>query len=133
MQFWSRVSVSYPSALFDGDSYSADPAVIRPNNDLTVQLTSRKEKISFLIKFINENGVIGKVGVLLLTPICFFILLYRCPSAAANASQLMQKNSTLLNNYGFVSMKPFCRSNISCLIPVTYYVPQTRASLRHLK
>ncbi len=29
-----------------------------------MQLTTRKEKISFLIKFINENGVIGKVGVL---------------------------------------------------------------------
>jgi len=26
-----------------------------------VQLNSRKEKISFLIKFINENGVLGKV------------------------------------------------------------------------
>jgi hypothetical protein len=95
-----------------------------------VQLTSRKEKISFLIKFINENGVIGKVGVL------FVVLsgsvlrpLYRCPSAAANASQLMQKNSTLHNNYGFVSTKPFCRSNISFLSPVTYNAPQTRAPL----
>lgn len=40
----------------------SDTAVIRPNNDLTVQITSRKEKISFLIKFINENGVIGKMS-----------------------------------------------------------------------
>ncbi|KAN0123739.1 Non-repetitive/WGA-negative nucleoporin C-terminal domain containing protein [Russula decolorans] len=40
----------------------SDTAVIRPNNDLTVQITNRKEKISFLIKFINENGVIGKMS-----------------------------------------------------------------------
>ncbi|KAH9981165.1 Non-repetitive/WGA-negative nucleoporin C-terminal-domain-containing protein [Lactifluus volemus] len=40
----------------------SDSTVIRPNNDLTVQLNSRKEKGSFLIKFINENGVIGKIS-----------------------------------------------------------------------
>jgi hypothetical protein len=81
-----------------------------------VQLTSRKEKISFLIKFINENGVIGKVGVLIVvTSGSVLRLLYRCPSAAANALQLMRKNFTLLNSYGFVSMKPFCTPNISFL------------------
>lgn len=103
-----------PNSLFKRDSRGVDTAVIRPNNDLTVQLTSRKEKISFLIKFINENGVIGKVGVLIVVA-CGSALrsLYRCPSAVASASQLMQKNFTLLNSYGFVSMKPFCRSNIS--------------------
>ena len=68
MQFWSRVSVSYSKALFSGNSHDVDTSVIRPNNDLTVQLNSRKEKISFLIKFINENGVLGKVGALFVVP-----------------------------------------------------------------
>ena len=50
--------------LFNADSHVVDSTVIKPNNDLTVQLNSRKEKISFLIKFINENGVLGNVCVL---------------------------------------------------------------------
>ncbi|KAF8478553.1 Non-repetitive/WGA-negative nucleoporin C-terminal-domain-containing protein [Russula ochroleuca] len=50
------------ATLLSSAILESDPAVIRPNNDLTVQLTSRKEKISFLIKFINENGVIGKMS-----------------------------------------------------------------------
>lgn len=61
MQFWSQVRASSANALFNTDSHIVDSAVIRANNDLTVQLNSRKEKISFLIKFINENGVLGKV------------------------------------------------------------------------
>ena len=36
----------------------------------------------------------------------------RCLSAAANALRLMRRNSTLLSNFGSVSMKPFCGSNI---------------------
>ena len=63
MQFWSRVSSSLANALFSEDSHIVDSTVMRPNNDLTVQINSRKEKISFLIKFINENGVLGKVRV----------------------------------------------------------------------
>ena len=61
MRFWSRVSAPSAIVFFNADSRIVDSTVIRPNNDLTVQLNSRKEKISFLIKFINENGVLGKV------------------------------------------------------------------------
>jgi hypothetical protein len=57
------VSVPFTNILFNVVSHNVDSTVIRPNNDLTVQLNSRKEKISFLIKFINENGVLGKVCV----------------------------------------------------------------------
>ncbi|KAI0054126.1 hypothetical protein FA95DRAFT_1530133 [Auriscalpium vulgare] len=38
----------------------SDHEVVRPNNDLTTQIVGRKERMSFLIKFINENGVLGK-------------------------------------------------------------------------
>ncbi len=55
----------FSDGLSTGDSHTVDSAVIRPNNDLTVQLNSRKEKISFLIKFINENGVLSKVSALM--------------------------------------------------------------------
>ncbi|KAH9966798.1 Non-repetitive/WGA-negative nucleoporin C-terminal-domain-containing protein [Russula dissimulans] len=48
--------------LLSGAILASDSGVIRPNNDLTVQLNSRKEKTSFLIKFINENGVLGKMS-----------------------------------------------------------------------
>jgi hypothetical protein len=63
MRSCSRVSPS-PDGLHIGDSHNVDSTVIRSNNDLTVQLNSRKEKISFLIKFINENGVLSKVCTL---------------------------------------------------------------------
>ncbi|KAI0306443.1 Non-repetitive/WGA-negative nucleoporin C-terminal-domain-containing protein [Multifurca ochricompacta] len=50
------------AALLSSAILESDTTIIRPNNDLTVQLNSRKEKISFLIKFINENGVLGKMS-----------------------------------------------------------------------
>lgn len=50
------------AALLSSAILQSDSTVIRPNNDLTVQLNSRKEKISFLIKFINENGVLSKMS-----------------------------------------------------------------------
>ena len=40
---------------------SQDISVVRPNHDLTAQLTHRRERLSFLIKFINDNGVLTKV------------------------------------------------------------------------
>ncbi|KAI9466341.1 hypothetical protein BJY52DRAFT_1367647 [Lactarius psammicola] len=43
------------AALLSSAILQSDSTVVRSNNDLTVQLNSRKEKISFLIKFINEN------------------------------------------------------------------------------
>lgn len=39
-----------------------DLSVVRPNHDLQAQLTHRKERLSFLIKFINDNGVLTKVA-----------------------------------------------------------------------
>ncbi|OCH94941.1 hypothetical protein OBBRIDRAFT_788678 [Obba rivulosa] len=40
----------------------SDPEIIRPSHDLNVQLTTRKERLSFLIKFINDNAVLTKLS-----------------------------------------------------------------------
>ncbi|KAA1471121.1 hypothetical protein DENSPDRAFT_837049 [Dentipellis sp. KUC8613] len=40
----------------------SDHEVVRPNNDLTTQMIGRKERLGFLIKFINENGALGKTS-----------------------------------------------------------------------
>ncbi|EIW85147.1 hypothetical protein CONPUDRAFT_70040 [Coniophora puteana RWD-64-598 SS2] len=40
----------------------SDPEIIRPDHDLTSQLTSRKERLSWLIHFINDNGVLTKLS-----------------------------------------------------------------------
>lgn len=42
-------------------AHHADLSVVKPNHDLQAQLTHRKERLSFLIKFINDNGVLTKV------------------------------------------------------------------------
>ncbi|KAI9509614.1 Non-repetitive/WGA-negative nucleoporin C-terminal-domain-containing protein [Russula earlei] len=55
-------SLMFGATLLSSAILESDNAVMRLNNDLTVQLNSRKEKISFLIKFINENGVLGKMS-----------------------------------------------------------------------
>lgn len=39
-----------------------DPEIIRPNHDLTSQLTSRKDRLSWLIRFINDNAALGKMS-----------------------------------------------------------------------
>ena len=39
----------------------SDPTIVRPNTDLTAQMQSRKDRLSFLIGFINDNGVLTKV------------------------------------------------------------------------
>ena len=39
----------------------SDPGVVRPNPDLQAQMSGRKDRLSFLIKFINDNGVLTKV------------------------------------------------------------------------
>jgi len=36
--------------------------LVMDGNDMTSQISTRKERLSFLIKFINENGVLGKVS-----------------------------------------------------------------------
>ncbi|KAI0797979.1 hypothetical protein C8Q75DRAFT_801881 [Abortiporus biennis] len=40
----------------------SDTHVIRANSDVQVQMTSRKDRLSFLIKFINDNGVLVKMS-----------------------------------------------------------------------
>ncbi|TFY77168.1 hypothetical protein EWM64_g6840, partial [Hericium alpestre] len=40
----------------------SDHEVVRPNDDLTSQMTARRDRLGFLIKFINENGVLGKIS-----------------------------------------------------------------------
>ncbi|KAF7338280.1 Methyltransferase type 11 [Mycena venus] len=40
----------------------SDPEVVRNNPDLSAQLTSRKERLSWLIHFINDNAVLGKMS-----------------------------------------------------------------------
>ncbi|KAI6045772.1 hypothetical protein EDC04DRAFT_3031700 [Pisolithus marmoratus] len=63
-----------PSPLLDGDALmhaaeetsasvlASDPEIVRPNHDLTAQLTARKERLSWLIGFINDNGALGKMS-----------------------------------------------------------------------
>ncbi|KAG2357680.1 hypothetical protein BDR07DRAFT_1490402 [Suillus spraguei] len=36
--------------------------IIRPNHDLTSQLSSRKDRLSWLIRFINDNAALGKMS-----------------------------------------------------------------------
>ncbi|KAI6005623.1 hypothetical protein EDD15DRAFT_2212668 [Pisolithus albus] len=43
-------------------AHHSDPEIVRPNHDLTAQLTARKERLSWLIGFINDNGALGKMS-----------------------------------------------------------------------
>lgn len=63
--FWNLVGQS--NAIFacnniniDGFFY-IDPEVVRQSPDMTIQMTGRKERLSWLIGFINENAVLDKV------------------------------------------------------------------------
>ncbi|KAH9946079.1 uncharacterized protein BXZ73DRAFT_86275 [Epithele typhae] len=40
----------------------SDTEVVRAHHDLNVQMTTRKERLSFLIKFINDNSALGKMS-----------------------------------------------------------------------
>ncbi|KAF8136731.1 hypothetical protein EV363DRAFT_1395817 [Boletus edulis] len=63
-----------PSPILDGEALmraaegisaavvASDAEIVRPNHDLTYQLTARKERLSWLIKFINDNGALGKMS-----------------------------------------------------------------------
>lgn len=42
-----------------------DPDVVRQSPDMTIQMTGRKERLSWLIGFINENTVMDKVDIIL--------------------------------------------------------------------
>ncbi|CCM02415.1 uncharacterized protein FIBRA_04513 [Fibroporia radiculosa] len=41
----------------------SDSEVVRPSHDLQAQISGRKERLSFLIKFINDNAVLTKANV----------------------------------------------------------------------
>lgn len=41
---------------------ASDIEVVRPNPDLTRQILERKDRLRFLISFINENGALGKMS-----------------------------------------------------------------------
>ena len=41
-----------------------DSEIIRPNHDLNAHMMGRKDKLSFLIKFINDNAALSKVSVI---------------------------------------------------------------------
>jgi nuclear pore complex protein Nup133 len=43
---------------------SSDIEIIRANPDLNRQIVERRERLRFLIGFINENGALGKVSLL---------------------------------------------------------------------
>ncbi|KAG2078254.1 hypothetical protein BDR04DRAFT_1088016 [Suillus decipiens] len=57
-----------PEALMTGAEglsravLESDPEIIRPNHDLTSQLSSRKDRLSWLIRFINDNAALGKMS-----------------------------------------------------------------------
>ncbi|KAH7921734.1 hypothetical protein BV22DRAFT_1095926 [Leucogyrophana mollusca] len=40
----------------------SDPEIVRPNHDLTSQLTGRKDRLSWLVRFINDNAALGKMS-----------------------------------------------------------------------
>ena len=40
---------------------SLDSEIIRPNHDLNTHMMGRKDKLNFLIKFINDNAALSKV------------------------------------------------------------------------
>ncbi|TFY65035.1 hypothetical protein EVJ58_g2238 [Rhodofomes roseus] len=40
----------------------SDSEIVRPNHDLQAQMVGRKERLQFLIRFINENGVLTKMS-----------------------------------------------------------------------
>ncbi|KAH9934994.1 uncharacterized protein B0H18DRAFT_1082732 [Fomitopsis serialis] len=40
----------------------SDGEIVRPNHDSQAQMVSRKERLQFLIRFINENGVLTKMS-----------------------------------------------------------------------
>lgn len=46
----------------DNSTHSVkDADLVRRDHDLTAQLASRKDRLSWLIRFINDNGVLVKV------------------------------------------------------------------------
>jgi hypothetical protein len=81
---------------------NTDPEVVRKNHDLTAQLTGRKERLSWLIKFLNDNMVLVKVklacacarilGINLLTSIDVST---EPPEAGDRCGKIIRKLSTM--------------------------------------
>ena len=89
--------------------FASDNRVVRPNHDLQAQMAHRKERLSFLIKFINDNAVISKVSWLsTFTQQPVYEYTVRCPKAVGNSLQPMRRNCTLLINCGCATMNA-CR------------------------
>jgi nuclear pore complex protein Nup133 len=79
-----------------------DPEVVRKQHDLTAQLTGRKERLSWLIKFLNENMVVVKVQQSFLQATFFATdsLTCRCPIGVGRNLQQMRRNYTQDINCG---------------------------------
>ena len=61
----------------------SDTEVVRAQHDLHAQMTTRKERLSFLIKFINDNSALTKVCVFT----CTSIILLRLPMQMSQRSR----------------------------------------------
>lgn len=83
---------------------SPDPEVIRPNHDINAQMMGRKGKLSFLIKFINDNAALNKVSVAVGRTFNDNLLASRCPNRADNGWLRMRRSYTLLTSYGCNTM-----------------------------
>jgi nuclear pore complex protein Nup133 len=53
--------IETPLDKYVNSLFTADSEVVRQSPDLTTQLAGRKDRLSWLIGFINENGVLVKV------------------------------------------------------------------------
>ncbi|KAF7294905.1 Methyltransferase type 11 [Mycena indigotica] len=67
LQFSFPPAIDAESLMQGAEQLSAevlrsDPQVVRSNADLGAQLTTRKERLSWLIHFINDNAVLGKMS-----------------------------------------------------------------------
>lgn len=85
----------------------SEVGVVRPNHDLHSQMNSRKERLSFLIKFINDNGVLTKVWFSiwkLWQDLEYPIFARRCHRGVVSVWQQMQRNYMLLISFGFDTM-----------------------------
>ncbi|KAK0193758.1 Non-repetitive/WGA-negative nucleoporin C-terminal-domain-containing protein [Armillaria mellea] len=70
----------------------SDPVLVQRNHDLSAHLTSRKERLSFLIQFINDNAVLGKLS-------------QRCrQNLAADAEKLYASHQLWVQHNDFLSI-----------------------------
>jgi len=79
-------------------TYPLDSEIIRPNHDLNAHMMGRKDKLIFLIKFINDNAALSKVGVV--------VPYWTCRLAETSADVSIEPSETV---YG--CRKTSCRSS----------------------